>query len=42
MITMENYGTMMKMMKDNPGMMRRMISGMIEAASKNSTTCPLV
>ena len=34
---MENHGTMMKMMKDNPGMMESMMTDMMEAC-KNDTT----
>lgn len=36
MMMMENHGTMMKMMKDNPGMMESMMTDMMEAC-KNDT-----
>lgn len=37
MTMMENHGMMMKMMKDNPGMMQNMMSNMMEAAKGDTS-----
>ena len=37
MLMMENHEAMMKMMKDDPGMMQSMMSGMMETCKSDST-----
>jgi len=37
MMTMENHDTMMKMMKDNPGMMQSMMSDMMEICKSDTS-----